>query len=230
MVFDGPYPSYSGSMERVINDALSSPSHEDVDDIVSASNSVHKIGFRFPRYIRTWLFSRPILRRLRSFRNQQESSSVDSSSSTSIQSTTADDILDRLPEGGTSIGNLVKSIQNMEKCLTPVEGSDTATEITCMSPCGSLMSSTGGEGVQGLRMTSVMFPGRVRGLSVGREAYSSTGGREKKRMIFKKRYLEIHDGIWDSTGGTFIPNAWPLPGSGVKTAISKPKISRNCKR
>ncbi|EGX42928.1 hypothetical protein AOL_s00215g877 [Orbilia oligospora ATCC 24927] len=229
MVFDGPYPTYSGSMERVINDALSSPSHEDVDDILSTSTSIHRTSFKFPRYIRTWLFSRPILRRLRSFGIQQENGSVDSSSSISIQSVAGDDILDRLPEGGASIGKLVQSIQNMDKCRTPLEASDTATEITCISPCGSLMSSPGGEGVQNIQMTSEMSPSGVRGLSVGMEIYSRTGEREKKRMILKKRYLEIHDGIWDSAVGTFIPNAWPLPGSGVKTAISRPKVSRKGK-
>ncbi|KAK6535021.1 hypothetical protein TWF281_006319 [Arthrobotrys megalospora] len=232
MVFDGPYPSYSDSMERVIHDALSSPNHEDLDDILSASPSVHKSNFKFPRYIRTWLRSQPILKRLRSFKNQPENASIASCSSVSLLSTAADDILGRLPEGGSSIGKLVQSIQNMEKCFTPsaAEDTDSATETSCMSPCGSLLGSPGSGGAQEIRNTPVRFPGAVRRLGSGMKGYSKSRDREKKASKLKERYLEVHDGIWDSAAGVFIPNAWPAPGFAAKTAISKPKISRKGNR
>ncbi|KAK6506640.1 hypothetical protein TWF481_005096 [Arthrobotrys musiformis] len=234
MFFDGPYPSYSGSMERVIHDALSSPNHEDVDgaDVLPASDSVHKSNFKFPRYIRAWLRSRPILKRLRSFGNQPENGSTISCSASSIPSSAADDILDRLPEGDSSIGELAHAIRNMENFSTTLEDSDSATETTCMSPCGSLMNSPG-VGIintQNMRAPPARFPGAVRGRNAGMEICSRTGNREKKEVKPKKRYLEVHDGVWDSAVGAYIPNAWPAPGFGVKTAIRKPIVSRKGRR
>ncbi|KAK6362334.1 hypothetical protein TWF730_006029 [Orbilia blumenaviensis] len=231
MAFDGPYPTHSDSMERVIHNALFPPDYEDLDDILSASASIHKVNFKFPHYIRTWLRSRPILRRLRSFKNQAENRSVTSSSSLSLLSGTADNILDRLPQGDSTAGRLIQSIQNAERCFAPLaaDGDDSTNETACTNPCGSSISSPGHEVTQSARVPSTKSPYRIRGLSMGIGMHSRRRYREKIALRFKERYLEVHDGVWDSVTGSFIPNAWPAPGFGVKTAISKSRISRRTK-
>ncbi|KAK6350420.1 hypothetical protein TWF718_003612 [Orbilia javanica] len=230
MIFDGPYPSYSGSMGRVIHDALSPPSHGDIDELLSVSPSIHKTSFKLSRYIGTWLRSRPILKRLRSFGNQPENRSIAFDSSISIPLIAVNKIIKGLPEGDSSNSNLVQSTQNVENCFKPSEGGDPETETTCMSPCtGSSINSRECMDAQGAQMPPVIFPGEVRGLEAkAMGMYPRVGRHVERELRFKKRYLEIRDGVWDLAVGTFIPNAWPVD-PGMKTTLSKPKVLRKWK-
>ncbi|EPS35209.1 hypothetical protein H072_11472 [Dactylellina haptotyla CBS 200.50] len=219
MAFDGPYPSHSDSMERVIFNALLSPSHDDMDDVMSTSASSTRQNFKFTLPFRNWFRSSHLVRRIRSFREHPDASTLASSSSLSLTSIAADEILVQLPEGTSCTSKLIKSIQDMDRCFTrsAVEEMDSdTTETTCMRRCGSLTGTT----------TTTPNACRVPHIPAGgvNRTRSARATRRRRALKIKERYLEVNDGVWDTVGGILIPNAWPV--GRVKTAIKKPKMAR----
>ncbi|KAK6542910.1 hypothetical protein TWF694_006849 [Orbilia ellipsospora] len=223
MAFDGPYPSHSDSMEKVIFNALLSPNYEDADDVVSTAPSTKRV-FKLPLPFRSWFRSHPLLRRLKSFGLQSDVASVASCSSVSLPSIAADEILNQLPEGNSSISKLAKSIQDIDKCFTRSAADDTdsdATETTCISQLGSLKGSFGSS--RAVEIMPTRFPGthQVPGSGIKRHKYDFKSRRKRASKI-RERYLEVNDGIWDTVAEIFIPNAWPI--ARIKTAIKRPMV------
>ncbi|KAK6349429.1 hypothetical protein TWF696_005713 [Orbilia brochopaga] len=233
MAFDGPYPSHSCSMEQVILNALSCPIHEDlIVDVASSNRSPRKpMKTRFPQYLCGWIRSSPVLRRIRSLRRQSDTPSISNCSSISMPSTAVNEIFTQLPEGNGSMGQLAKSIHNMDKRVTRSVATDSTdsrslTEVSCMSRCGSLRTPFGcgyaEPSTVDVQAVAIGFS-PARGVR-GYRSVAGAGTREKRAVKVKKRYLECPDGIWDTVDGVFIPNAWPV--GRLKTTVKNPRVDQ----
>ncbi|KAF3914091.1 hypothetical protein AA313_de0204748 [Arthrobotrys entomopaga] len=178
--------------------------------------------FKFSVPFRSWFRSHPLLRRLRSFGLQSDVASVASSSSVSLPSIAADEILSQLPDGNSSISKLAISIREIDKCFTRSAADDTdsdATETTCMSQCGSLKGAFGSSRAVEIMPNKFAGTHQVPVLGEKRHKYDSKM-RQKRASKVRERYLEVNDGIWDTVAEIFIPNAWPI--GRIKTAIKRP--------
>ncbi|KAJ6265047.1 Syntaxin-1B [Drechslerella dactyloides] len=206
MAFDGPYPSHSRPMERVILNALSYPVHEDIIvlesvDKSSFSNSAGKrIVFGLHRHFFRWIRSRTIFRRLRSFRATSETSSISTCSSVSLPSAAAEEFLPQVPEGNRSVGQLERSIQNMDRCFitstaTDSNDSGSLTDVSFMSPCGSLKSSFGCGNAEAAEILAINSTPSIR---IYRSAAAGILPKEKRAAKVKEQYLEVSDGVWDA--------------------------------